>query len=109
MMISFFRKHLRFSGPGGARVVSDEDEICRRLAMLMVGQCEGKGATQAAKEFHFSRQHYYQLLEAFEAQGALGLAPEARGPKTDYRRTEQMVRLVIRHRFLDAEASAEVM
>jgi len=109
MNISFFRKQLRFSGPGGALAVSDDDEISRRLAMLMVGQCDGKGATQAAKEFNFSRQRYYQLLEAFEAEGAVGLALEPRGPKTDYRRTEQMVRLVIRHRFLDAGASAEVM
>lgn len=109
MNISFLRKQLRFSGPGGALAVSDDDEISRRLAMLMVGQCEGRGATQAAKEFHFSRQRYYQLLEAFEAGGALGLALEPRGPKSDYRRTDQMIRLVIRHRFLDGAASAEVI
>ena len=77
--------------------------------MLIVGECEGQGATQAARQFHFSRQRYYQLLAAFQGQGALGLALEPRGPKTDYRRTEQIVRLVIRHRFLDAEASAEVI
>jgi len=109
MNISFFRKHLRFSGPSGALSVSDDDEISRRLAMLIVGECEGQGATQAAKKFHFSRQRYYQLLEAFEAEGAVGLALEPRGPKTDDRRTDQMIRLVIRHRFLDAEASAEVI
>jgi transposase len=109
MNVSFFRKELRFSGPGGALAVSDDDEISRRLAMLIVGQCEGKGATQAAKQFNFSRQRYYQLLEAFDAEGAVGLALEPRGPKTDYRRTEQIIRLVIRHRFLDAEASAEVI
>jgi transposase len=106
MNISFFRKHLRFSGPAGALAVSDDDEVSRRLAMLIVGECEGRGATQAAKQFHFSRQRYYQLLETFNANGAVGLALEPRGPKTDYRRTDQMIRLVIRHRFLDAEASA---
>jgi len=109
MNISFLRKRLRFSGPGGVLPVSDDDEVSRRLAMLIVGQCQGKGATDAAKQFHFSRQRYYQLLAAFEQEGALGLALEPRGPKTDYRRTEQIVRLVIRHRFLDAEASAEVI
>ena len=77
--------------------------------MLIVGECEGQGATQAAKQFHLSRQRYYQLRTAFEEQGALGLILEPRGPKTDYRRTEQIVRLVIRHRFLDTEASAEVI
>jgi transposase len=109
MNISFFKKHLRFSGPGGILPVSDEDQVCHRLAMLVLGQCEGKGATQAAKQFHLSRQRYYQSLAAFEQEGALGLVLQPRGPKTDYRRTEQIVRLVIRHRFLDAEASAQVI
>ncbi len=109
MNISFLKKQLRFSGPGGILPVSQDDEVCRRLAMLILGQCEGKGATQASKRFHFSRPRYYQLLAAFEQRGALGLALEPRGPKTDYRRTGQIVRLVIRHRFLDAEASAEVI
>jgi transposase len=109
MNISFFKKRLRFSGPGGVLPVSHDDQVSRRLAMLLVGQCEGKGATEAARQFHFSRQRYYQLLAAFEQQGALGLAVEPRGPKTDYRRTEHLVRLVIRYRFLDAEASAEVI
>jgi len=65
--------------------------------------------TRAAKQFHLSRPRYYQLRAAFEQQGALGLVLETRGPKTDYRRTQQIVRLVIRHRFLDAEASAQVI
>jgi hypothetical protein len=37
------------------------------------------------------------------------LVLQTRGPKTDYRRTEQVVRLVIRHRFLDADASPQVI
>ena len=109
MNISIFDQHLHFSGPGGILPVSDEDEVSRRLAMLILGQCEGQGATAAAKQFHFSRPRYYQLLAAFEQEGALGLSVGPRGPKTDYRRTEQIVRLVIRHRFLDPDASAEVI
>jgi transposase len=109
MNISFFDQHLHFSGPGGILPVLDQDEVCRRLAMLIVGECEGQGATAAAKQFHFSRPRYYQLLATFQREGALSLALQPRGPKTDYRRTEQIVRLVIRHRFLDPEASAEVI
>jgi len=109
MDISFFDQHLRFSGPGGILPVRDEDEVCRRLAMLILGECGGQGATAAAKQFHFSRPRYYQLLAAFQRQGALGLTLHPRGPKTDYRRTEQIVRLVIRHRFLDPEASTQVI
>ena len=105
----FFDPDLRFSGPGGILPVRDEDELSRRLAMLILGQCQGLGATAAAQQFQFSRPRYYQLLAAYEQRGALGLVLEPRGPKTDYRRTEQIVRLVIRHRFLDPEASAEVI
>jgi polysaccharide deacetylase 2 family uncharacterized protein YibQ len=49
------------------------------------------------------------LLEQFEAEGALALLSKVRGPKTNYRRTEELVRQIIRHRFLDPEASAEVI
>jgi transposase len=109
MNISFSKKRLRFSGPGGILPVNDDDQVSRRLAMLIVGECEGQGATRASRQFHFSRQRYYQLLAAFRRAGARGLALEARGPKTDYRRTAHLVRLVIRHRFLDGEASAQVV
>jgi transposase len=109
MNITFSEKHLRFSGPGGILPIRDHDEVCRRLAMLILGECEGQGATEAAKQFDLSRQRYYQLRSAFEQHGALGLALQPRGPKTDYRRTEQIVRLVIRSRFLDAQAPAQVI
>jgi len=109
MNICLSKKHLRFSGPGGTLPVSHNDEVSRRLAMLILGQCEGQGATQAAQQFHFSRQRYYQLLNAFIEQGALGLVLEPRGPKTDYRRTDQVMRLAIRCRFLDPDASPEVI
>ena len=109
MNISFSHQQLRFSGEGGRLLVPKDDEITRRLAMLIVGQCDGKGATYAANQFDFSRQRYYQLLDLFEQQGALGLAPATPGPKSDYRRTQQIVRMIIRHRFLDPELSAEVI
>jgi hypothetical protein len=49
------------------------------------------------------------LLERVETQGTLALQSKARGPKTNYRRTEEMVWQIIRHRFLDPDASAEVI
>jgi hypothetical protein len=109
MKISFSNDQLSFSGPGGSLTFPLDDEISRRLAMLFTGECEGLGATQAAKQFQFSRQRYYQLRQLYLQHGALGLAPETPGPKTDYRRTEQIIRLVIRSRFLDPDASAEVI
>ena len=96
-------------GAGGLLPVPTEDEITRKLAMLIEGECEGLGPLRAAHKFGFSKQRYFQLRAAFAAQGALALQSQKRGPKTHYRRTAEVVRQVIRHRFLDPDASPEVI
>jgi len=96
-------------GPGGRLPVADDDEITRKLAMLIEGECEGLGPTRAASKYGYSRQHYTQLRKAYRERGAIALKSRKRGPKTHYRRTEEAVRQVIRHRFLDEDASAEVI
>jgi transposase len=108
-MLELFDSSAKLVGPSGSILLPDDDEITRKLAMLFEGQCEGMGPTQAARKFGYTKQRYFQLLEQFETQGALALQSKARGPKTNYRRTEEMVRQVIRHRFLDPDASAEVI
>jgi len=100
---------LQLQGPEGILAVPQDDEITLKLAMLYEGQCEGLGPTAAAKKFGYTKQRYYQLLQAFSDKGAIALLSNKRGPKTNYRRTDEVVRQVIRHRFLDAEASAEVI
>jgi len=98
-----------FSGPGGSLAILDDDEVCFKLAMLIKGECSHAGPAQAAAEFGFSRQRYFQLRSIFREQGAVGLVSQPRGPKTHYRRTNELVCQVIRHRFLDPAASSEVM
>jgi hypothetical protein len=109
MNITLSQNQLRFTGPTGSLLIPDDDEVSRRLAMLIEGECEPLGPSQAAQKFGFTRQRYYQLLADFLAEGAEGLRLETPGPKTDYRRTDQVVRLVIRCRFLDPEASPDVI
>jgi hypothetical protein len=108
-MLEFFDSCAKLVGPSGSILLPDDDEITRKLAMLFEGQCEGLGPTQAARRFGYTKQRYFQLLGDFEAHGALALQSKVRGPKTNYRRTEKMVRQIIRHRFLDPAASAEVI
>jgi transposase len=98
-----------FRGPRGTLPVPAEDEITRKLAMLLEGECGGLGAQAAARKHGYSRQRYYQLLRAYRQGGALALRSKKRGPKTAYRRTPEAVRQVIRHRFLDPDASAAVI
>jgi hypothetical protein len=109
--MNIFRSHkqLSFTGAGGSLPILDDDEVCRRLAMLIEGECEGLGPSKAAQKYDLTRQRYHQILSAFYAAGAEGLLLQTPGPKTDYRRTDQVVRLVIRCRFLDPDSSPEVI
>ncbi len=96
-------------GASGLLPVPTDDEITRKLSMLIEGECEGLGPIHAAEKFGLSKQRYFQLRTAFAEHGATALLSQKRGPKTHYRRTAEVVRQVIRHRFLDPEASAEVI
>ena len=89
--------------------VLENDEITRKLAMLMEGECEGLGPKKAAEKFGYTEQRYFQLRAAFREEGAKALASKKRGPKTSYRASSEVVRQIIRHRFLDPDASSEVI
>ncbi len=97
------------AGPKGSILLKDDDEITFKLAMLFEGQCEGLGASKAAKKFGLTRQRYYQILQQFKQHGAQALLSAKRGPKGNYRRSSEVVRQVIRHRFLDPQTSPEVI
>ena len=108
-MARFDRDKHVLVGSGGLLKVPAQDEITHKLLMLIEGECEGLGPLQAARKFGFSKQRYFQLRAAFAQRGAMALGSQKRGPKTNYRRTAEVVRQVIRHRFLDPDASAEVI
>lgn len=97
------------SGPGGSMKAPAEDEVTRKLLMLLEGECWGLGPLEAARKYGYSKQRYFQLRAAFGEQGAAALESEKRGPKRNYRRTDEVVRQVIRYRFLDPECSPEVI
>jgi len=97
------------SGPKGSLPVKEEDQITLKLAMLFEGQCEGLGPSKAAEKFGYTRQRYYQILNQFMDQGAEGLKGLKPGPKGNYRRTYEVIRQIIRYRFLDPQMSPEVI
>ena len=99
----------QFVGQSGTLPLADNDEVARKLAMLIEGECEGLGAIKAAEKYGFTKQRYYQLRQTYDKEGSKALANQQRGPKQNYRRTGELVRQVIRHRFLDPSASAEVI
>jgi len=107
-MSAFDLQDNAFVGPVGRLPVPENDQVTRRLAMLLEGECQ-LGPKAAAEKFGLSRQRYFQLRQQFKESGAEGLLAQKRGPKRNYRRTSELVRQVIRHRFLDAEANADVI
>jgi hypothetical protein len=96
-------------GPSGALPLSGHDEVTCKLAMLIAGECLGLGPVEAAQAFGYSKQRYFQLRDAFNQQGAAALVNRTPGPARHYRCTDEAVRQAIRHRFLDPDASAEVI
>ncbi len=96
-------------GPSGALPIQAHDKLGRQLAMLFEGKCLGLGATKAAEKYSYSKQRYYQLLKAFKQGGTAAILPRKTGPKSNYVRTENVVTQIIRHRFLDPDAGADVI
>lgn len=99
----------RIVGPAGELLVPAGDEITPRLLMLIEGQCQGLGALAAATKYGITRQRYYQVLKQFQNGGAAALLMQKRGPKANSVRTDEVERQVIRHRFLDPDASADII
>ena len=108
-MIEILKGILSLSGPKGSIPVREDDEITMKLAMLFEGQCDGLGPGKASEKFGYTRQRYYQVLRQFMDKGAEGLKSIKPGPKGNYRRTDEVVRQIIRYRFLDPNMSPEVI
>src|SRR4030066_1352780 len=108
-MIEIHKGIPSLSGPKGSLPVKEEDQITLKLAMLFEGQCEGLGPSKAAEKFGYPRQRYYQILDQFKNQGAAGLKSLKPGPKGNYRRTDEVIRQIIRYRFLDPAMTPDVI
>lgn len=99
----------QLNGPIGSLPITDSDQLARRFLMLIEGQCLEQNVATTAAKYGLSRQRYYQLLADFTEGGLEALQPDKPGPKSNYRRTDQTVRQVLRYRFLDPDASPEVI
>jgi transposase len=99
----------RIVGPAGSLLIPAGDDITPRLLMIIEAQCEGLGALAAATKHGLTRQRYYQVLKQFQEGGAAALLTQKRGPKANSVRTDEVERQVIRHRFLDPDASADII
>jgi len=107
--LSFDPKTHALVGPAGALPIAASDLQAHRFLMLLEGECLEGNIAAVAEKYGYCRQRYYQLLRAFHEGGLAALEPHSTGPKSNYRRTHQVTRQVLRHRFLDPDASADVI
>ncbi len=96
-MLTIKNKHCFLSGPAGKFKIPQDDEITLKLAMIYEGECTDLGPLAAARKFGYSKPRYFQLRHLLAQCGAAALQSRPRGPKSNYRRTEEIVRQIIRH------------
>jgi hypothetical protein len=108
-MLQFDAQQGALSGPHGQLTVPPTDEVTYKMAMLIVGECLGLGPIQAAQAFGYTKQRYFQLRDDFAQHGASALVNQKSGPKCNFRCTDAVIKEVVRHRFLDPDASAYVI
>src|ERR1039458_3315419 len=99
----------QLTGPTGSLPISGSSDLASRFLMLVEGECLDDNVAAIAQKYGFCRQRYYQILHAFQQGGLPALHPQKTGPKSNYRRTDQAVRQILRYLFLDPEASPEVV
>lgn len=88
--------------------VKGDDHFCRKFLMLIEGTY-GIGVQQSIKKYGYTEQRYYQLRNAFVEEGSAALVDQKRGPKNKRVRKDEVAKQVIRMRFLDPSAKAEVI
>lgn len=81
-------------------------EAVRKLVMLHEGECGGLGPTRAAAKYGYTRQGYHRLRAQFHRRGFPALLHQT-GPKTNYRRNPEVVRLVLQIRKEEPGVQAE--
>ena len=108
-LLQFDPKTQQLTGPAGSLSVPATDEQARRFLMLVEGECLQRPVTDVAQKYGFCRQRYDQMLADYQQGGLPALQPQKTGPKSNYRRTDQLVRQILRYRFLDPEVSPAVI
>ncbi len=90
--------------------INPKDTTAWKL-MMLIDAASSKDETieQIAHRYGYTREHFYILKKNYEKEGSQALSDKAKGPKCNYKRTDEIEKQIIRHRFLDPEANSEVI
>ncbi len=96
-----------FEGPQGHFMVEAKDREALDLLMLYEGETSDISITELCRQYGYkSTESYYHKLSAFQKEGMKGLWRSRRGPRTNYRRTDEAVQRAIALRFEFPEKNA---
>lgn len=89
-------------------VIDKKDSLCKKLAMLIEGHCT-IGVQSSLQKYGYTEQRYYQLLRKYEQGGSQALLDKKPGSDKQPVRTRETLNQIIRLRFLDPFASADII
>ena len=82
-MVQFDSQQHALVGQAGTLAVAANDEMARKLAMLIEGECEGLGPVKAAEKFGYTRQRYHQIRCDFLQAGRRGIPVQGTRPQAE--------------------------
>jgi transposase len=93
-------------GPGGSLRLRRGDEAALDLVMLIEGETSGRELEDVLQRYGRSRSTYYEKLRRFLELGLEGLLARPPGPRGPWRRSSEVVRLVVTARLRHPSRSA---
>jgi transposase len=87
--------------------IRENDKTAIKFAMLIEGHLYN--VKEACSKYGYTEQRYYQILNKYNTQGLGGLIDKKRGSNKRPVRTDMTVNQIIRLRFLDPLASADIL
>ena len=77
------------------RAFFDRSDLLQvKYEMLRCVEKEHRTVSKAARDFGFSRRHYYEIQKQFARAGFQGLMPQKRGPRSAHKLDEEVLRFV---------------
>jgi len=90
--------------------INPKDTIAWKLMMLIdAATSKEESIEQISHRYGYTREHFYVIKKRYEDHGSQGLVDKPKGPKSNYKRTDEIEKQIIRHRFLDPDANSEVI
>lgn len=89
-------------------LIDPKDKLALKLSMLFEGLCT-IGVSEAIKKYGYTEPRFYQLLNLYEQGGTQAILDKKRGSDKKPVRTKDVQNQIIRMRFLDPDATTDVI